>query len=194
MLATMHSIQHILQWLLQQEESNTSSSSSSSSSSNRRQQQQQQASLLDHALWLPSVKLLAECLLLVPTADMASSCLQLITLIMQPINAARRLPRETAQADIAAAAAAATSQEPLAAAETINEVMRTLTFRQLGPAVYHAVKHAADLKQRRQLLRLWANAAAALIQEAGEQKWRVICTWRVQAVCRASPLVMLSCQ
>jgi hypothetical protein len=49
MLATAHSIQHVLQWLLQQEASNTTSSSSS----NGRQQQQQQAPLLDHTLWLP---------------------------------------------------------------------------------------------------------------------------------------------
>jgi hypothetical protein len=56
MLDTVHSIQHVLHLLLQEEFPNTTSSSSG-------QQQQQQERLLSHMLWLPSLKLLAECVL-----------------------------------------------------------------------------------------------------------------------------------
>jgi hypothetical protein len=167
MTATARRIQHILHWLQQQQASKHSSSSG--------RQQQQQAPLLKYQFWLPALKLLVECMLLVPTADMASSCLQLIALFMQQVNAAAQAPRtrletaDLAQAHsraAAAAAAEATRQERAAAADVIKETL-LLTLRQLGPSVYHAVQKTAALKQRRQLLRLWADAAAAVLQEAG---------------------------
>jgi hypothetical protein len=107
---------------------------------------------------------------------MTSRCLQLTTLIMQQVNEAQRLPRTPPAAAAPApsgrlAGAAASIPEGAAAAETIK-VMLPLTLRQLGPAVYHAVKHTADLKQRQQLLRLWADVVAAMLQEAGEQSWQ----------------------
>jgi hypothetical protein len=174
MTATARRIQHILHWLQQQH----ASRASSSSNGHQQQQQQQQAFLLVNALWLPTLKLLVECVLLVPTADMASSCLQLITRIMQQVNEAVQSPRtphgtaDLAHAGSSAAAAAAdadaapTRQECAIAAEVVKDML-LLTLDQLGPSVYHAVQHTAALKQRRQLLRLWADAAAAVLQEAG---------------------------
>jgi hypothetical protein len=168
MLATVRSIQHVAQWLLLQQRAPQTTSSSSS------QQQQQNALLQYHALWLPSLKLLVECLLLVPTLDMASSCLQLITWLMQQVNAARRVPRrpptttDAAQPDSTAAGAAGASWVDSTAATVTLKEMLPLALKQLGPAVYHAVQHTADLKQRRQLLQMWANAVEATLQEDSE--------------------------
>jgi hypothetical protein len=132
MLATVRSMQHVLQWLLLPKESKTTSSSSSSG----QRRQQQQALLLDRSVWLPSLKLLAECLLLLPTADMASSSLQLITLLMQQVNADGGLPRTPPPSYTPApgdrfAAAAAAFEESVAAEDTIAQML-PLTFKSWG--------------------------------------------------------------
>jgi hypothetical protein len=44
-----------------------------------------------------------------------------------------------------------------------------VALQQMGPAVCHCGKQTNDLKQRRQLLRLWADAVAVLMQaDTGE--------------------------
>jgi hypothetical protein len=100
---------------------------------------------------LPSVQLLVELVLLVPTADMASSCLQLITPLMQQVNAALQLARDEGNSY---------AQQ---LSEGICDTMQTV-LQDLGPAVCHSGKQTSDLKQRRQLLRLWADAVAVLMQ------------------------------
>jgi hypothetical protein len=101
---------------------------------------------------MPSAQLLTECLLLVPTADMASGCLQLLTPLMQQVNAALQLARDEGDSDA--------SQQ---LTEGISIITQT-AFQQMGPAVCHCGKQTSDLKQRRQLLRLWADAVAVLMQ------------------------------
>jgi hypothetical protein len=112
------------------------------------QQQFRRARLIE----LPAATLLVECLLLVPTTDMASSCLQLITPLMQQVNAALQLARDEGDRN---------------AMQQLTEGICTfmqVALQQLGPAVCHCGKQTTDLKQRRQLLRLWADAVAALMQ------------------------------
>jgi hypothetical protein len=100
---------------------------------------------------LPSAKLLVELMLLVPTADMASSCLQLITALMQQVNAALQLASDEA------------NSYGKQLSEGICNTMQTVLVN-LGPAVCHCGKQTNDLKLRRQLLRLWADAVAMLMQ------------------------------
>jgi hypothetical protein len=52
------------------------------------------------SLWLPAAQLLVECVLLVPTVNMASSCLQLITWLMQQVNAALKLACSNSETEI----------------------------------------------------------------------------------------------
>jgi hypothetical protein len=79
---------------------------------------------------------------------MASSCLQVMTLLLQQVNAALQLHgSETAMF-------------------TLGEIAPAV-LTQIAPAVHFCMQQAASLKQRRQLLRLWAGLLTALMQGAG---------------------------
>jgi hypothetical protein len=99
---------------------------------------------------------------------MASSCLQLMTLLLQEANAAVTLGGRVATA----------ASE--AAADTLHWAARQV-FSDVGPAVHHCMRGAASLKQRRQLMRLWASTLTAVAQGAGA--WRVV----EQQQCMRSP-------
>jgi hypothetical protein len=92
-------------------------------------------------LQLQALTLPVECLLLAPSADMASSGLQLMTLLAEQADAAERTAVDDALVDDAV----------------------SMALQQLGPAVYHAARHTGSLKQRRQLMRLWSDALKALL-------------------------------
>jgi hypothetical protein len=73
---------------------------------------------------------------------MASSCLQLMTPLMEQVNAALQLARDDGDSD---------------AMRQLSEGICTIlqvALQQMGPAVCHCGKQTTDLKQRRQLLRL----------------------------------------
>jgi hypothetical protein len=80
MVSTVHSAVVLCHWRQQQQQQGEGCSNTYGAL------QQQYRYALD--VLLPSAQLLIECVLLVPTADMASSCLQLITALMQQVNAA----------------------------------------------------------------------------------------------------------
>jgi hypothetical protein len=169
-----------------------------------RAQQQEEDLLLNPALWQPSLQLLVECVLLVPTADMASSCLQLITRIMQQVNAALQVANTYQQppasgehdsssssssegARAAAEAEAAARIEAAATAEVAANHMLQSALTELGPAVYHVAQQAASLKQRRQLLRLWANALATIVYCSGGEGIEMLLKEPVQSLLVAAP-------
>jgi hypothetical protein len=89
--------------------------------------------------WLPAAELLVECVLLVPALDMASSCLQLITWLMQQVNAALKLARDEGR-----------SSEGVQLQQGIYTASCSALLN-LGPAVCHCGKQTSDLKQRRQM-------------------------------------------
>jgi hypothetical protein len=91
-------------------------------------------------LFFRALNLPVECLLLQPSADMASSCLTLFIPLAQQ----------------ATTAGLVTARDAL-----VNDTVST-ALQQLGPAVYHAAQRAGSLKQRRQLMRLWSDALLAL--------------------------------
>jgi hypothetical protein len=77
---------------------------------------------------------------------------QLIILIMQQVDAALQLATEEGYTGV---------MEQLV--EGIWDITQT-SLKHMGPAVCHCGKQTSDLKQRRQLLRLWAEAVALLMQ------------------------------
>jgi hypothetical protein len=117
--------------------------------------QQQLQSALGN--WLPAVSLLVECLLLVPTADMTSSCLTLMPWLGQQVNAALQVARDEGR-----------SSEVVTLLEGIYMTSLSALLH-LGPAVCHCGQQTTNLKQRRQLLRLWADAAAVVVREDSGQ-------------------------
>jgi hypothetical protein len=133
----------LLQWQQQ--------SSGSSSSSDGKLTFQQHLTVA-HSM-CRSVKLLVECLLLLPGIDMAGSCLQAIALMMQRANASFRQAAEDSASD-------SSNRTPL------DHVQCTLP--ELASAVYHVAQQAGSIKKRRHLLQLWADAVAALLDEIGE--------------------------
>jgi hypothetical protein len=134
----------------QQKEAMNSSSSSSADG----QQQGQQLQLLEPFQWVFELGLLVECLLLVPDANMASSSLQLMTLLLMQVNAA--MPAEGATTTAVHNTAKATLM-----------AVSDLVLQYVGAAVYHCMQGTDDLKQRRQLLRQWAELVETLMQHAG---------------------------
>jgi hypothetical protein len=105
--------------------------------------------------WQPSVELVVECLLLVPTPDMASSCLPLMTLLLQQMTNAALQPGGSGTAGFGEIAMF-----------TLGELAPAL-LTLVAPAVHCCMLQTASLKQRRQLLRLWAGLLTALMQGAG---------------------------
>jgi hypothetical protein len=99
---------------------------------------------------LPTLTLPVEILLLAPSADMASTCMQLITLLAEQANAAERTHVSDVYADCAVSSA----------------------LQLLGPAVYHAAQRVDSLKQRRQLMRLWSEVLRALLHLKQGRCWR----------------------
>jgi hypothetical protein len=148
MLSTVHRALRLCGWQQQQQQQQDVCSN------NFGEDPLQQCRRTAH-VFLPSVQLLTECVLLVPTADMASSCLQLITPLMQQVNAALQLARDEGD-----------GSELTVLHEGIYKASFSALVN-LGPAVCHCGKQTTKLKQRRQLLRLWADAVAVLMQ--GEQ-------------------------
>jgi hypothetical protein len=118
---------------------------------------QQLPMLMEPTCWQPSFDLLVECLLLAPSPGMARSCLPLMTLLLQQMNAA--LQQHGGGKAVSGEVAV------IALAELAPAVLT-----QVAPAVHFCMQQTASLKQRRQLLRLWAGTAAALMQQAGA--WR----------------------
>jgi hypothetical protein len=119
---------------------------------------QQLPLLLESSHWHASFGLLVECLLLAPTPDKASSCLPLMTLLLQQMIAARQLrgSGEAVYGDVA---------------EITLAQLAPVVFTQVAPAVRFCMQQTASLKQRRQLLRLWAELLTTLMQGAGA--WHV---------------------
>jgi hypothetical protein len=118
------------------------------------QQGQQLPQLMGPVHWQSVFKLLLECLLLAPTPDMASSCLPLMTLLLQQINAALQLRGSG-------------SEEARDLAESTIFLFARAAFRDIPAAVHCCMQRTASLKQRRQLLRLWAGLLTMLMQGAG---------------------------
>jgi hypothetical protein len=115
---------------------------------------QQLPTLMAPTHWFPSFDVLVECLLLAPSPDMASSCLQLMTLLLQQMKAAL---------------------QQHGSGKPVYGQIATLTLGELAPGVFTQVARAVhlcmqqttSLKQRRQLLRLWAGLLTALMRGAG---------------------------
>jgi uncharacterized glyoxalase superfamily protein PhnB len=143
-LSTVQRIAMLLQWQQQ--------SSGSSSSDGELTFQQQLTAVSRTCL---SVSLLVECLLLLPGTDMASSCLQAIVLMMQQANAIFKQAAEEG-----------TLQQRNQLLSPLGLVLRS-TLADLASAVYHVAQQASSVKERRHLLQLWADAAAALLDETG---------------------------
>jgi hypothetical protein len=124
------------------------------------QQGQQLPLLMTPSRWYASFGLLVECLLLAPTPDMASSCLPLMTLLLQQMIAARQLRGSSSG-----------STDPQDMAEITLCFIAQDAFRDVPAAVHNCMQQTASLKQRRQLLRLWAELLTTLMQGAGA--WHV---------------------
>jgi hypothetical protein len=118
------------------------------------QQGQQLPQLMDPVYWQSVFKLLLECLLLAPSPDMASSCLPLMTLLLQQMNAALQQHGNG-------------SEKARDRAESTIFLFARAAFRDIPAAVHCCMQRTASLKQRRQLLRLWAGLLTALMQGAG---------------------------
>jgi hypothetical protein len=139
MLSTVQRAVTLLLWQEKQQQRNAAGSSSCADPAEPQQQQQHRSErFTSYAL-----RLVVECVLLVPTDDMASSCLELIPLLTQQAHAA-----------VGTAVGACL----LAVSSALHE---------LGLAVNYVVGQAESHKQRRLLMRLWAGAVEALLQWAG---------------------------
>jgi hypothetical protein len=143
----------------QQQHPQQTASSSSSSTGVGVQQGQQLRTLLEPTHWHASFGLLLECLLLAPSPDMASSCLPLMTLLLQQMNAALQQHGSSNEDAILCA-------ERNLAEATICGIAGA-AFSNVAAAVHCCMQRTASLKQRRRLLRLWAGLLMMLMRGAG---------------------------
>jgi hypothetical protein len=131
--------------------------------------------------WQPSFDVLVECLLLAPSPDMASSCLPLMTLLLQQMNAALQQHGSG-------------SKDARDLAEVSVSLILQAAFRDVPAAVHFCMQQSSSLKQRRQLLRLWAGLLTALMHGAGAwcacSRWCILTSFKIvllRSVSSANP-------